>query len=150
MAQLNADEEVLQLAISRESDANQFYLAMARKMRDESMARFLEELAEEERQHREILELELMKSGKVVDTRSDLPEAAEFASADERNLSLTYADLLLMAMKKEETSFRLYVDLAGHVKDADTKRTLLELAEFEMKHKLRFQAEYERVLKNEG
>jgi rubrerythrin len=147
VAQFNADDEVLQLAISRECDANRFYLAMAKKMRDPAMARFLEDLAEEEQQHREMLELELMKTGRVMQPPSELPNMADFASEKEKNLDLSYTDLLLMAMRKEETSFRLYVDLAGRVSDADTKQTLLELAEFEMKHKLRFQTEYERILK---
>jgi rubrerythrin len=57
--------------------------------------------------------------------------------------------MLIMGMKKEETSFRLYVDLAGRVTDPGSKETLLSLAEEEVRHKLRFQMEYDNALKED-
>jgi hypothetical protein len=47
------------------------------------------------------------------------------------SIDVDYEDLLLLAMKKEKVSFRLYVDLAGVVADEDLHETLLSLAEEE-------------------
>jgi len=60
---------------------------------------------------------------------------------------MDYKDMLIMAMQKEEASFRLYVDLAGRVINENTHDTLLALAEEEVKHKLRFETEYDLLLK---
>jgi len=62
-------------------------------------------------------------------------------------VDMDYKDMLIMAMQKEEASFRLYVDLAGRVTNEDAHDTLLALAEEEVKHKLRFEIEYDLLLK---
>jgi rubrerythrin len=60
---------------------------------------------------------------------------------------MDYKDVLIIAMQKEESAFKLYVDLAGRVTNEDSKETLLALAQEEVKHKLRFEMEYENLLK---
>jgi rubrerythrin len=60
---------------------------------------------------------------------------------------MDYKDLLTMAMQKEESSFRLYVDLASRVTDEDAYETLLALAEEEIRHKMRFEMEYDNILR---
>jgi len=141
------DDEILELAISRENDANRFYLTMADRVADESLKRLLEGLAAEELQHREMLELELMKSGQVVKPQIELPQEEQISVEAPPDLDINYKDILLMGVKKEDISFKLYVNLAGRVKDPESKKILLELAEFEMKHKIMFEREYEKVLK---
>ena len=49
-------------------------------------------------------------------------------------------------MEKEEASFRTYVNLLPNVHDEDSRETLLALAEEEVKHKLRFEKEFEALL----
>jgi rubrerythrin len=50
-------------------------------------------------------------------------------------------------MEKEEAAFRTYVNLAGSIKDEKSREVLFELAQEEVKHKLRFQTEYDILLK---
>jgi rubrerythrin len=56
--------------------------------------------------------------------------------------------LLQMAIEKEKAAFRLYADLAGKVDDENSRETLLTMAEEEVKHKMRFEHEYDVLLKN--
>ena len=63
-------------------------------------------------------------------------------------IDMNYKELLVFAIKKEETSVRLYSDLANAVGDRETREVLLELAEQENQHRLRFEIEFDSV-KNE-
>ena len=66
MKDTESNTEVLELAISREEDANHFYLILATKAKDPAMRKVLEGLADEELEHKAALELEMMKQGYVV------------------------------------------------------------------------------------
>ena len=52
-----------------------------------------------------------------------------------------------VGMEKEEASFRTYVNLVGQSQDEQSREVLLALAEEEVKHKLRFEAEYDMLLR---
>ncbi|MHC4542277.1 MAG: ferritin family protein [Planctomycetota bacterium] len=62
-------------------------------------------------------------------------------------LDMDYKDALLLAMEKEDTAFRIYVNLAGTVADEQSQEMLLGLAQEEVRHKLRFEAEYDALSK---
>jgi rubrerythrin len=61
----------------------------------------------------------------------------------EPNPEMDYGDALVLAMKMEKASFRLYSDLAESTNDATLAGTLRALAQEEAKHKLRFELEYD-------
>jgi rubrerythrin len=151
MVEFESDEEILELAISREEDACQFYLALAARTQSEQMRQVFEDLAGEELEHKAKLELEIIKIGRVVtateDPKGGIERTVEFNEVD---LNMDYKDVLIMAMQKEESSFRLYVDLAVRVTDDNARETLLALAEEEVRHKLRFETEYDMLKKNNG
>ena len=63
MVEFESDEEILQLAISREEDANVFLLTMAGRMKNPEMRKVFEDLADEELEHKARLELEIIKTG---------------------------------------------------------------------------------------
>jgi rubrerythrin len=140
--------EILELAIAREVDANQFYLVLAARAQNPHVRKIFNDLAAEELEHKAKLELEIMKAGRVVDT-SRTPIGLQDDQPDYTPLEfeIDFKDILLMGMQKEEASFRLYVDLAGMATDADSKEMLLAIAQEEVKHKLRFQAGFDYLLK---
>jgi len=148
MAEFDSDEEILELAIAREEDANQFYIVLAAQAKNDEMRKVFEDLAEEELEHKAKLELEVIKTGRVV-TATEKPELETKGDTETvgPEVDMDYKDMLIMAMQKEEASFRLYVDLAGRVINEDSRETLLALAEEEVKHKLRFETEYDLLLK---
>jgi rubrerythrin len=148
MAEFIEYDEILELAVAREVDANRFYLALAARAQNPHIRRIFEELAAEELEHKAKLELEIMKTGRVVDT-SRVPLGLQDDQPDYTPLEyeIDYRDILLMGMQKEEASFRLYVDLAGMATDANSKEVLLAIAQEEVKHKLRFQTEFDYLSK---
>jgi rubrerythrin len=61
---------------------------------------------------------------------------------------MDYRDVLLLGMEKEEAAFRIYVNLIGSVHDEQSRDVLMALAQEEVKHKLRFETEYNILQKN--
>jgi len=156
MGEFGSVNEILQFAIAREVEANEFYTALADRVESPAMAELILEFAKEELEHKAKLELEVMKRGEVtpkLQAEAEKKKLDDFKMADYiadvgDSLDVDYEDLLLFAIKKEKISFRLYADLAGVVADEELHETLLSLAEEEAGHKARFEIEYnEEVLK---
>jgi rubrerythrin len=148
MADFVPNEEILELAITREEIANRLFLELAVRARNPEIRKVFEELADEELEHKAKLELEIMKTGKVktaaqkpaFEERDDMGEPATWVDMD-------YKDMLLMGIQKEDAAFRFYVKLAANATDEDSYETLLALAEQEVKHKQRFEMEYDNLMK---
>jgi len=149
MVEVGSDDEILEFAIAREIEANRFYLSLAERVADPEMRRIFEDLAGEELEHKEKLELEFIKTGKVLPSseRVTIPEHEYIISDSPSELDMDYKDLLLLGMEKEEASFRTYVGLVGQSQDEQSREVLLALAEEEVKHKLRFETEYDMLLR---
>ncbi len=149
MAEFETVEEILELAVAREEDAHIFLMALAARMVNPDMRKVFEELATEELEHKARLELEIIKTGKVVtESKKKLYfDTNDYAEEVGSEIDMDYKDMLTMAMQKEESSFRLYVDLASRVTDEDAYETLLALAEEEVRHKMRFEMEYNNILR---
>lgn len=149
MGRVNPDGEILEFAIAREIEANRFYLALAKRVESPEMRRVLEDFAKEELEHKEKLELEVMKLGKVVPAveRVTIPEHEYIVSNVDSMLDMDYKDILMLAIEKEEASFRTYVNLVAQAKDEESREALLAIAEEEVKHKIRFEIEYDLLLK---
>jgi len=148
MEQIKPDNEVLEIAISREIEARNLFLTIAERLDNPQLSKMLEELAEEELEHKERLEMELIKNGIVVDTskKCDL-HTSDYVISREEIIRLDQKDLLEICIQKEDASFRFYQEMLPHAQDKSTKETLLALIEEEIKHKLRFEAEYEKLIK---
>ena len=56
---------------------------------------------------------------------------------------MSYVELLVVGMKKEEKSRKLYSDLASIAQKQELKDMFLKLAQEEAEHKLRFELEYD-------
>lgn len=148
MAKLAPDNEVLEYAISREVEARNFYLSLAERVGNDRLSGILRVLADEELEHKAKLEMEFMKSGIVVDTsikHNDF-QISDYVVSDEPVIDMDLKDMLEICIQKEDRSFRLYVDLLQYAKDQNTKETLLAIIEEEIKHKLRFETEYDNLL----
>lgn len=150
MGNIDPSSRILEFAISKEVESYHFYMAVARRVDTDNMREVFEELAAEELGHKARLELEVIKSGKVM-TAQEEPEAGPdsdyIVSKDGALLDMDYMDMLLLAMEKEEASFRTYVALVAKARGEQTRELLLALAEEEVKHKLRFQTEYDILAK---
>jgi rubrerythrin len=62
---------------------------------------------------------------------------------------MTYQDILIVAMKREEASKNLYTDLAARLESREAQQVFQRLAQEEASHKLKFEKLYdEQVLKD--
>ena len=149
MGKVNSEQEILEFAIAREVEANQFYLALAERVASRQIRKVFEDLAQEELEHKAKLELEVIKKGRTVSVELTpaRPDSDYIISDEASQLDADYKDMLLLGMEKEEASFRTYVSLVANVHDEESREVLLELAEEEVKHKLRFEAEYDMLLR---
>jgi len=148
MGEFDSVDEILEFAIAREIEANQFYMTLAKQAENPTMRKVFEDFAEEELEHKAKLELEAMKEGVVT---APVEKAANFKIADymsdvKLSADMDYEDVLILAMRKEKRSVRLYVDLAAIVEDANSRETLLSLAVEEAKHHARFEIEYDEIV----
>jgi len=149
MVENSSVDEILEFAISREIEAYEFYMALASRVESPQKREVFEELAEEESEHKAKLELELMKTGKTTPVREEPtgPAKDHIISNTDSLFDMDYKDILLLGMEKEEASFRTYVNLLQNVREQESQEVLLAIAEEEVKHKLRFETEYDLLLK---
>jgi len=140
-------EEILEFAIEREMEAYKLYLDMADRMASSMSRKMFEDLAQEELEHKGKLELEVLKTGRVLPTAK--LNLSDYVTSDEPKVDMDYRDILAGAMEKERLSFRLYVDLAAVIEDKGCRDVLISLAEEEARHKLRFEMELDNLTARE-
>lgn len=142
---------VLDFAISREEEAYEFYTDLASSLNRADLKTLFQQFAEEERGHRR--KLEAVKQGKKLAPAEkqvlDL-KMSDYLVAGKPGKEMSYQEVLILAMKKEKASFKLYTDLADRVPGEDLKNTFLLLAQEEARHKLRFEVEYDNEIMGEN
>jgi rubrerythrin len=143
-------QQILELAITRELEAYHFYTALSENVSSEKIRIIFEELAAEELEHKKRLELEVLKIGHVVPPYEKVAPAEHtyFVPELKAKLELGYKDILLLGIEKEQASFESYVNLLATTNDPEVREMLTELAEEEIRHKLRFESEYKTLMKN--
>ena len=141
---LDSVDKILDFAIEKEEDAFQFYTDLAAKMDRPHMKQVFEQFAKEEKGHK--AKLQAVKEGKLLVSAEkkvmDLKIGDNLVEVD-LDASLDYQQALTLAMKAEKSAYKLYNDLANSTDDDNLKATLLNLAQEEAKHKLRFEIEYD-------
>ena len=143
MENFESVDEILDFAIGREIEAIRLYIDLAGKVNKPEMREVLKGFAREEQEHK--IKLEDAKAVGMV-LRDE--EVASLGIADdvdggEFHPDMSYADILLFAIKKEDASVKLYTDMAKIAQDEEVKDMLLQLAQEETEHKLRFEMEYD-------
>ncbi|MGQ9608248.1 MAG: ferritin-like domain-containing protein [bacterium] len=142
---------ILAFAIEKELEASEFYKSISALSKRPNTKQMFEEFAREELKHKELLEsinentpLD-SPSQKIVDLKiSDYLVDISFKP------DIGYQDALIIAMKREEKSVKLYNDLAEKIIDEKAQKLLKFMAEEELKHKLRLETEYDENVLVEG
>ncbi|MCF8035665.1 MAG: hypothetical protein K9K62_02210 [Desulfobacteraceae bacterium] len=138
--------EVIAFAAEREEAARRFYLELARQTTDTFMKQIFMDFAHEEEKHRETLEnletegLERIFAN-IINPVNDLAlaENAPDISPDD---DPDFQEALLLAMKREDKSHRLYSMLAENSEDHAVSLLFIGLAKEEAHHKLRIERAY--------
>lgn len=136
--------EIIDFAINREKEAVKFYQDLQKMVKFSEQEQLLKDFELMEKKHIIVLQ-QIQKKGI---TSIDVPEVEDLHISDyivERPPSdmMSYQDILITAMKKEEAAYKLYTDLAGKQSDASEKKLFLKLASEEAKHKLTFEKLYD-------
>jgi rubrerythrin len=151
MKKYNSVEEILDFAIAREVEANEFYMELAERMERPEMRKVFEDFAKEERGHK--AKLEAVKKGEfqISSNEEEVPslDIADYVVDVEPKPNMSYAEALIVAMKKEKAAYRLYLDLASVAGNEELTDMFLSLANEEAKHKLRFEIEYDNIVLKE-
>ncbi len=152
MVKIDSVGEAIELAITREVQAAEFYADLAGRMTNPLMQAMFERMAEEELEHKARLELEMMKEGLVVKSLDQLfdVEPAKYSVEIHDQANLEYKDLVELAIRKERLAFRYYAQLAGLVPDREIREILLGLAEEEARHVVQFEMEYDKIIAHGG
>ena len=141
--------DILDFAVEREGESASFYTELAGWVEKPSMQRLFHDFAREEAGHKAKL-LAVREGKRLLPAAKKVQDlkVADYLVDEEPGPDLDYQQALILAMKKEKASFRLYSDLAQRT-EADVRAIFLALAQEEAGHKLRFEIEYdEQVLKD--
>ena len=143
MTKFKSIDEVLDFAINREIEAQAFYLKLADIVESPEMAKVFSDLASEELEHKE--KLQAVKAGQISIDEEKVGNLGitDHVKSVEPHSKMSYVDMLVVGMKKEETSRKLYSDLARLTQKQELKEIFLKLAQEEAEHKLRFEIEYD-------
>ena len=140
---LDTFEDIVQQAIRKEADAAMFY-QMASERAKPGMNKMFQELAEEERGHKRMLEeLDTAKLRSYEFREVPDLKIGEYLENIPYSRDMDYQDILRYAMKSEEKSHNFYLRSAERCGDPDLKKLFQMLAQEEAKHKLKFEKVYE-------
>ncbi len=145
MSKFECVRDVLNFAIAKEAEAHAFYAKLAERIADPALREDVENLALDELQHG--VRLQAIKDGESVflDDEVGSLDIAEKVPQTQERPDMSYKDLLILAMNREKTAFRIYSNLASVAKTKDCRDALLLLAQEEARHKLRLEIEYDLV-----
>jgi rubrerythrin len=149
MTDLGVFEGILDFAVAKEEEAAAFYRSLAKRTEWPWMIQTFEQFAREEDGHKaKILGI---KQGKLsIPTKEKIADLkiGDYLVDVEPSGKLDYQEALIVAMKREKASFKLYMNLADATDNAALRDLFLVLAQEEARHKLRFELEYdEHILK---
>lgn len=145
-------EELLEFAIAEEEAAADYYRRLAAEQVNPVMRLALEDFARDEERHKRKL-IAIQNEQLPANTNERTPtnlRISDYLVRAEPSSSMDYQEALLLAMVKEKTAFRLYVDMAQAARSPEIRDTLLRLAQEEAAHKLRFELEYDDVVMREN
>ncbi len=141
--------EVIDFAIDGEKEAVKFYQELQQKTKFNARKIMLKELENMEMGHVVILEnIRSRGIGNVIVKEVTNLNISEYIVDVKPYEDMTYQDILIIAMKKEEQAMKLYTNLAGNFQGSELETLFLKLASEEAGHKLQFETLYdEHVLK---
>lgn len=129
--------DIINLAISKEQAAYDFYIDLTKTVADKQAKDALEYIAGEERKHKEFLidyRDKGAQGGMTAKTVVDY-KIAEHLEAPEPKPGMEQKDVYLIAAHREKNAHEFYLSLAAVHGDGDAKNILLKMAEEELKHK---------------
>lgn len=136
--------EILDFAIEREYEAAGFYKELQSKVQSDSSIEMLVDFEKMELGHAHKLEkfkkegIDKFKNKEVSDLK-----LSDYLVRPELTEKMTFQDVLVVAMKREETAKKLYEALAAESDDLAVRQLFIKLASEEAQHKLLLETLYD-------
>lgn len=139
-------KQALQIAIEAEIKAYNLYKETSEKVSSAGTKVMLLELADQELEHRKLLEnIDLkgnyQKLGQSINRQS--PGIAKFLVATELKEHASPQDVMIFAMKEEQKAYNFYIDLKNHFAGTELEDLFDRLATEERRHKIKLEEEYD-------
>jgi rubrerythrin len=143
MSEFETIDDVFDFAIFKEIESHKFYTQWACQVKKPSIRKMLEQLAEDEAEHRK--KIEAVRAGTAQMQAGEIAslDIADYVDPIEPHPDMNYVDLLVVAMNKEKKSFKLYWDLVQTATEPRLKELFQWLCRQEAEHKLQFELEYD-------
>ena len=143
--------EVIDFAIDGEKDAVKFYYELQLKTKFQTQKEMLKELENMEKGHIVILENIRSKGLQNVEVKEvKTLHISDYMVDVTPYENMTYQDVLIIAMKKEDQAEKLYTNMAGNFPGTDLETLFLKLAAEESEHKLKFETLYDEYILKEN
>ena len=142
---LSAFKDVINFAIKREEEAIHGYGSMIDLAKTPGIKRLLQELQEEERNHKKLLQeltegkVEFYEPTNFIDLK-----ISDYLEEEPLDADIDFQQLLIFAAKKEQKAVELYSDLAKKSKAEELRKLFEFLVEQEKSHKLKLETEYDK------
>ncbi|MDD2331150.1 MAG: ferritin family protein [Candidatus Cloacimonetes bacterium] len=136
--------EILDFAVQREEEAVLFYRDLQENVKFADQKKMLKELEAMEMGHIVVIE-NIRKKGSYLEEVKAVPnlKISEYLVSDVEDLDLSYQNILIKAMKREEASTKLYSEMSIRFHDNEIKSLFRKLAAEEASHKLHFERLYD-------
>jgi len=137
-------KEIIQFAIGREIDAIDFYSRASKMVKLSGTRELFLDFAKQEEGHKK--KLEGVMAGKVDVVKIEkVPnlKISDYLVDAELRPDIPYADILRLAMKREERSVKLYTDLTEKNVDKNLNNLFTFLIQEESKHKYALEKLYD-------
>ena len=138
--------DVLTFAIRREHDARELYVMFKAMVKDPGAKALLEDLANQELGHRNLLE-NALKGGNIerIGGKKEIKDLhlSDYMVTEEVGPESSPQDVMLFAIKKEQEAYNIYHMLLGNYEGTEIEELFARLAQEELRHKETLEREYE-------
>jgi rubrerythrin len=137
--------DIIDFAIIREKQAVKFYQVLQQTVKFEGQRQLMTEFEKMEQGHIGILQgIRQKKTAAMADVSMvQNLRISDYLVEGDIHENITYQEIIILAMKREQKALLLYTSLAGRMTDAGTKQLFMKLAAEEAKHKLHFEKIYD-------
>jgi len=143
-------EEIIRFAIDKERDSVNFYQDLAEKVEDPVVKDQILKMADEERKHEKLLmNLSPKQLAMVQQPAQDDIKLSNYMDDINARPDMTYRELLIIAMKREQMAYDFYAELELRASDDATRKVFTLLKGEELRHKRQIEEEYEKGFMSE-
>jgi rubrerythrin len=138
-------EIIVKSAIAQEELSHEFYLRMANLVTHQETRETFQYLAQEELEHKHFLQSCMTPQGCKLAGQAQNVHLAELLKAPEFREDMSPKEALVIAMKREEGSYRFYQTLAALQPPGEIGAFLEKMAQVELNHKEKMEYLYDNV-----